>query len=189
MHSYAGIGTRNLGPNEFALIGEIATYLYELGYVMYSGNAAGSDHAFASGCRGYGVNFLPSKSFNSFLRTPALGIAQISDEAYESVNKFHPAPNRLSTFAHKLMARNYQQVRGLWELPPVDLVICCANEVDGEVQGGTGQAIRIAKHFGIPHINIRADGWQSKIENIQPVQPISGWELDEIVHEIYLRPL
>ena len=49
------------------------------------------------------------------------------------------------------MNRNYRQVRGLDE-PDSEFVICWTH--DGTDVGGTGQAIRIANHYGIPVFNM-----------------------------------
>ncbi len=62
-----------------------------------------------------------------------------------------------------MMARNWHQIVGYDSYPPVSFVVCCANESNGEVIGGTGQACRIAKDFNIPIFNIR-NGWDNQKE-------------------------
>jgi hypothetical protein len=49
------------------------------------------------------------------------------------------------------MARNYRQIRGL-DAPDSKFVICWTP--NGELKGGTAQAIKIAKNYGIPVFNL-----------------------------------
>lgn len=67
--------------------------------------------------------------------------AQHSNDAFDSVNKFHPNPKALSLGARKLHARNYGIVRWASEVHALP-----GNKPGG---GGTGQGIRLAKAYGI----------------------------------------
>lgn len=49
MHSYAGIGSRDISPEEATSITKIANIMHEKGYVLYSGHADGSDYTFECG--------------------------------------------------------------------------------------------------------------------------------------------
>ena len=66
--------------------------------------------------------------------------------------KYHPNWDNLSQGAKKLMARNACQVFGITGDQPVDFIICWTP--NGEITGGTGQALRIAKDFNIPVFNL-----------------------------------
>ena len=54
--------------------------------------------------------------------------------------------------AKKLMARNCHQVLGLDLKTPVDFIVCWTK--DGTINGGTGQALRIAEAYNIPVYNL-----------------------------------
>lgn len=173
MKAYAGIGSRSITPEENAKISTIAKMLSGLDYICYSGNANGSDIAFQNGSNGKCVIFLPWYSFNyeSFhpSSTNCLDHHIVGTKSYglKSVNEFHPRPGSLSDGARMLMARNYYQINGFDNYPVVDFVLCCANRDNvGNILGGTGQAVRIAKSLDIPIINIRDDGWEDDLDKI-----------------------
>lgn len=67
---------------------------------------------------------------------------------------YTPAPSKLHGSVLKLMARNGCQVLGLNLDSPTKGILFFAPEYNGVPQGGTSQAIRIAKHYGIPTLNI-----------------------------------
>lgn len=79
-------------------------------------------------------------------------------EAWDSVDKFHPNYTKMAngdqdkyyTFM-RFMSRNYRQVRG-WGEPDSEFVVCWT--YDGTDVGGTGQALRVARHYGIPVYNL-----------------------------------
>lgn len=59
MNSYSGIGSRNITTKESKRISLVSDYLFNLGYVLYSGHADGSDISFEQNCQGLGVSFVP----------------------------------------------------------------------------------------------------------------------------------
>ena len=169
MISYSGIGTRETTPKEEERILKISEKLSK-SFVLYSGNASGSDRKFQEGCNGNCVLFLPWASFDSdkYDFTKALDVFDLgkSPEGMASVEKFHPNGKNMK-YTHKLlMSRNYHQIMGYKQYPRVSFVVCCASEDDeGNVLGGTGQAVRIAKNIGIPVINIRVPGWSDYLSH------------------------
>jgi hypothetical protein len=174
MKSYAGIGSRDITDKERETIMNIAAELASMEYICYSGNACGSDIAFQMGSNRRCVIFLPWYKFNFEEYEPVKNENCIDyidvgnrQQGNLSVDNFHPNPRQLSQGGFKLMARNYYQVNGLNNYPVVDFVLCCADvDKKGNVKGGTGQAVRIAKSMNIPIINIRVDGWQDTLENL-----------------------
>ena len=143
MFYYAGIGSRET-PKEFLdLFTRVAKYLSTKDCVLRSGGAKGSDQAFESGAIHKEI-YLPWKGFegnNSNLI--------VKDErAFEIAEKYHPRWNYLSQGAQKLQARNSHQILGHDLNSPSDFVICWTK--GGKGDGGTGQAIRIAKDYNIP---------------------------------------
>ena len=171
MKSYAGIGSRNINDEEKQVIKTLSGFLSSQ-YLCYSGNADGSDITFQENCFGQCIVFLPWNGFNNdkFDYTnkslcKKYYLAGTGDDGLESVYKFHPNPSALKTGGLALMCRNYYQIMGHLVYPKVDFVICCADEDNnGNVLGGTGQAVRIAKSLNIPVFNIRSKNWKDNFK-------------------------
>ena len=166
--AYAGIGSRDISDSERRNIIIIAKILAKSDYILYSGNASGSDIAFQEGSGGKCVVMLPWDGFNieeyDYSYSRDYFVLGSSKMGLESVDKFHPNPPALSRGMRGLMARNYHQVAGYKEYPRVSLVVCCASvQRTGGVSGGTGQAVRIAQSMHVPVINIREYGWRDKL--------------------------
>ncbi len=170
MISYAGIGTRDINSFEMIRIRTIAKQLAKKNYILYSGNAEGSDVAFQAGSNSQCVLMLPWSGFNREVYDPGASIESFdlgdSVEGLASIEMFrgqkvHPNPRALDRFpgGKRMMARNYHQVFGYRQYPTVSFVVFCANEKNGKVDGGTGQAVRLARIAGIPTFNIRTEGW------------------------------
>jgi hypothetical protein len=139
--SYAGIGSRKTPVDILAYFTLLAGLLERDNFVLNSGGANGADSAFEAGVKDPANKqiFLPWPNFNgnsSLLTAP-------SSEAYDMAERFHPAWNRCSVAARKFHARNCHQVLGPNLKTPVDFIVCWTPY--GEVTGGTGQALRIAK--------------------------------------------
>jgi hypothetical protein len=156
---YAGIGSRKAPPKVKDQMTILAAMLEARGFRLRSGNADGSDQAFALGVEREADIWLPDANFNKeFRKVKPLHnyiIGGGSDiEALKSVIKFHPAPNRLTPKGCLFMARNYRQVIGLNE-PNSEFVVAWTE--GGEMKGGTAQAMRIAKYHGITVVNMFGD--------------------------------
>lgn len=177
MKAFAGIGSRNITEQEKLKIAEICEFLNELDYVCYSGNATGSDITFQQNVNEC-VVFLPwnhfnFEEFNCNLRDNVIDcLVPKSVESLLSITRFHPNPLALSPAAKSLMIRNYFQIMGYEKYPAVDFVICCADEIKGNIQGGTGQACRISKSMDIPVFNLRYLDINNIKEGILTIQPI-----------------
>lgn len=167
MISYAGIGSRDISSDEECLIMKIANKLSSLGIIVYSGNAEGSDIAFQSGSNGNCVIMLPWLNFNKneYDVKKSLAYFDLGDtkEGNFNAEKHHPNFKNLSQGAKRMMSRNYHQVIGYDIYPKVSFIVCCADEDEYGVKGGTGQACRIAKYNKIPIFNIR-NGWDNQKE-------------------------
>jgi hypothetical protein len=156
MKSYAGIGSRKTPAEHLNLMRILGTTLASEGWVLRSGAAGGADAAFEQGCDlagGAKEIYLPWRGFNAHPSCLAP-----SYEAEEMAAKFHPAWGSCSQGARKLHARNCHQVLGQNLDSPVEFVVCWTPNASGS--GGTGQAIRVARHYGIPVFDLAsADGW------------------------------
>lgn len=148
---YAGIGSRETPLEILEVMTSLATILAGAGWTLRSGGAPGADTAFEKGAAhvsGPTEIFLPWSGFENHTSlysspTPA---------ALDLAKKHHPAWDKLSGPAKKLMGRNSHQVMGADLQTPVDVVICWTP--GGGMSGGTSQALRIALDHGIPIINL-----------------------------------
>lgn len=146
--SYAGIGSRS--APEWVLEGfcSYAEYFARLGLVLRSGGADGCDTAFEKGC-GIGGGrreiYLPWPGFNGNKSS----LFDICSEAFDIAEKYHPRWVGLKRPVQRLHARNSQQILGRNCDDPCSFVICYTNPVSG----GTVQALRIARDYGIPIFN------------------------------------
>lgn len=89
---------------------------------------------------------------------------------------YHPNWYALKPAAKKLIARDAYQILGTHLNSPVNFVICYT--AGGRVDGGTGQAIRIALDYNIPVINA---GTYPNLENFKE-------KVNEIVKGIMYYP-
>jgi hypothetical protein len=153
---YAGIGSRETPYQTQLEMRLLASYLEAIGFTLRSGNASGADQAFASGVKSHAQIWLPWDSFEKEFRLKHPEheyhtITEYDQEAFTSVDRYHPSPTSLTDAGKKFMARNYRQIIGTNE-PNSEFVICWTP--DGKAVGGTAQAIRIANDYKIPVINM-----------------------------------
>lgn len=166
MRTYTGIGSRQTPEEVLALMSRIAARAAVLGYVLRSGGAPGADKAFEEGCDagdGQKEIYLPWKGFN---QNPS-PLFNISPEALELAERFHPNWAVCSPAARKLHARNGYQVLGLDLKSPSQMLICWTKA--GVPSGGTGQALRIAYshsvrvyNLGFPETFEQWDDWYGR---------------------------
>jgi hypothetical protein len=163
---YAGIGARNTPPDILDIMRFLADKLEDAGWLLRSGGASGADSAFESGVKNPSNKciYLPGPSFNG--KVPGKGYFDSTvlpgwKHALMTVDEFHPNPSALSDFARKLMARNAMQVFGPTMESPAEMII--AWTLDGEIIGGTGQALRMAEGCGVTVHNL---GNAETLENI-----------------------
>ena len=163
MKYYTGIGSRKT-PKEICNIFEEIGYKLSKHYILRSGHADGADLAFENGydraLKDSGINstneilgkniFIPWEGFNNSNSCRFF----ISGDAYNLAKKFYWNSNtfdNLKPAVKKLMARNGYQVLGQKLNDPSDFIICYTE--NGEMKGGTSQALKIAKAYNIPVFN------------------------------------
>jgi len=147
---YTGVGSRETPRFFLERISVIARRLGEMGWIVRSGGADGADSAFAQGAFDALTMpevYLPWPNFNK------IGYATLErpqDEAFSIAKQHHPAWDRCSRGARMLHARNVHQVLGpdVTNPDPSRFLICWTPDAEGG--GGTGQAIRIARHYEVP---------------------------------------
>lgn len=146
MRYYAGIGSRETPPDILEFMEHAASRLSRRGYRLRSGAAHGADTAFARGAGPSAVIYLPWAGFNGRKTGIVCGNTLWMRSVAED---HHPAWDRCHRTAKALHTRNVAQVLGHDQsVPPSEFVACWTREGSG--RGGTGQAIRIARSFGIP---------------------------------------
>jgi len=114
---------------------------------------------------------LPWADFNSHLYDPydALNhfILGEEKEGHDAAKKLHPLYDNLNKVALRMHSRNYYQIMGYDKYPKSDFVICCADpDNNNGVKGGTGQAVRVARHYNIDVINIREENWKEEFDQL-----------------------
>lgn len=159
---YTGIGSRETPIQVLKLFEKYGMILSMYGLTLRSGHAPGSDMAFEIGCdiiRGKKEIYLPWKKFGNSNSK----LIVHNPSAFDIASRFHPKWNYLSQGAKKLQARNTHQILG-WDLKtPTKFVLCWTK--GGKETGGTAQAIRLAKYYGIPIFNAGAYNNIYQIEN------------------------
>lgn len=151
MRHYAGIGSRETPAHILDVMAQIAGRMAALDFVLRSGGAGGADTAFEQGCdavSGPKEIFIPWDGFSGRTRATPGNIVFVSRQAEAITAKFHPNWAACSQGARKLHARNVAQVLGTDLSTPSKMVICWTRNASGA--GGTGQAIRIARSYGVP---------------------------------------
>lgn len=178
---YTGIGSRSTPPEILRLFKVTAARLADAGWTLRSGAAPGADTAFEEGVfealayyEGSSADsellaeiYLPWSGFEGRKSDPS-GWVQYdpspSPLAFPIAEQFHPAWDRCSQGARRLHARNVHQVLGQDVTNPVlsRFVLCWTP--DGSGSGGTGQALRIAKHYGVPIIDAGSPAGLERVE-------------------------
>ena len=156
---YAGVGARATPEPVLAHMREIAERLGERGWLLRTGGADGADSAFAAAAppdrrevivpwRGYnGLDTRAGEGSACRVLTPA------EIEAMRPLAEpHHPAWERCAATVRDLHARNVAVLLGTDLKQPAHAVVCWTK--DGRDIGGTGLAIRLAQHRGIPVLNL-----------------------------------
>lgn len=169
-HIYAGVGSRCTPQRVLESITLAATRLARGGWTLRTGLSPGADQAFYGGAvagRGRVELYLPCADFEAHARRGGeelhvFVLPEPADAAYSLAARFHPGFPALSSHERRLRARDVHQLLGRDLAEPAALVICWTPDggVDGSGRhaGGTGQALRIAHHHGVPVLNLSRAG-------------------------------
>lgn len=153
---YTGIGARDVPHKYVEGMRSVAMHLSKYHqYTLRSGGARGCDTVFQEGCasvNGEMQIFLPYNNFNgNRVDNKVFLCDNTNSKALEIAKHFHPAWNKLSDKGVQMMVRNVYQVLGINLDMKTDFIVCYTK--NGEITGGTGQALRMAEHFDIPVFN------------------------------------
>lgn len=160
---YTGIGARSTPPEIRKAMVSMGRFMAEWGHTLRSGGAQGADEAFETGCderNGEKEIYLPFARFRGN-ESPLFGSCR---EARMIAKKYHPVWEILGDTARDFMGRNTYQILGKDLKTPTDFVICWTH--NGAEKGGTSQAIRLAKDYGIPVINLGSDSLSKSEEKL-----------------------
>ena len=163
---YAGIGSRKTPPEVITQMTEISNYLDGLGYKLQTGKTfndkeEGADEAFSKGAS----------------NKELFGPEQANAQTIKIAKEIHPAPQNLKPGGLKLMARNTYQIFGSNLDTPVDFVLFYAKEGKGiRPDGGTGQAVEMARLKGIPTVNMADNNWRVKLQEVLNNKKLSNKE-------------
>lgn len=151
---YAGVGARRTPTPVLASMRDMARELAAHGWHLRTGGAAGADSAFARAApAGQRTVFIPWQGYN---RWDAAGCRLLGADEIgamrEAAAAHHPAWERCSESVRNLHARNVAVLLGADMGQAVDAMVCWTDR--GRVSGGTGMAIRLARHHGIPVLNL-----------------------------------
>lgn len=163
MKWYTGIGSRKTPFAVLQAMTAVANKLEEYGFILRSGGARGADKAFENGTGN-------SQIFHTDGTDGIPYHAGVWSDAMDIAFNFHPAWHRCNDYVKKLHTRNVFQVLGAELDDPSKFVICWTPDgaqFTGETSretGGTGMAIRIANHFGVPVFNLADSSTTARIE-------------------------
>lgn len=170
MKYYAGVGSRKTPPDVLELMGKAARWLRRQGWTLRSGHASGADWAFEEGAADPGsMIFLPwsgfgQRAYGSDPGRPVIGKAVLTPEA--ELLQYHAELVKLgirrqgatSRAVRLLHGRNWLQVKD------AKFVVCWAEEVNGEPQGGTATAVKLAEAWQVPVFNLWRQADRDRIE-------------------------
>lgn len=176
---YAGIGSRKTPGHVLSAMRRFGRAAAEAGWVLRSGNARGADSAFEAGCDeadGRKRIFYATQGDAEETGNPnGHHLVAGGPPFLDTVDDFHPAPEKLSGYARRLMARNAAQVFGAHLKRSANVVLCWtpdgiqSGHETTEETGGTGQALRLAASANIPVINVH---WRETYELIDTLSEI-----------------
>lgn len=164
---FAGIGSRETPPEAQKLLTDLTFQLCSRGLILRSGGAVGADAFCEMGARkanSVPEIYLPWPGFNNLQGPGYRTIANDRlEEAMRVAEQYHPNWAACSYGAKKLHTRNVAQILGGNLDTPSLFVLCWAPVKEGRVQGGTGQAVRIAQSLSIPVFNLFDPGTVQKL--------------------------
>lgn len=146
----ACVGRRDLKRSESLYLESVGLALIENGHSIASGNAPGSDQAFALGASYLDPSkvtlYLPWSSFEKKAVIEGNVLHQVEEataEHQDLARRAHPAWDRLEPTVRRLMVRNAMIVKS-------SAVVIAFPDLTKPGLGGTGHAMRCALELGIP---------------------------------------
>ena len=151
---YAGVGARKAPEPVLNVMRDMATKLAGRGWELRTGGAKGADDAFARAApAARRTVYLPWRGYNGWSETEGRALtAQELRQLRSAAAPHHPAWERCPARVRDLHARNVAILVGPDMHEPAHAMACWTE--GGRVEGGTGMAIRLARHYRIPVFNV-----------------------------------
>ena len=180
---YAGVGARRTPSSVLASMRNMARELAARGWHLRTGGAAGADSAFAHAVSaGQRTVFVPWRGYNGWDASANVGVPLCrvlgADEIRTMRNAaapHHPAWERCPEKVRDLHARNVAVLLGADMGQAVDAMVCWTDR--GRVTGGTGMAIRLARHYRIPVLNLAETGPGEAMHRLEGIAASVGASL------------
>ena len=133
---------------------DIAANLAGRGWHLRTGGAKGADDAFARAVPAERRTvFIPWRGYNGWSGSEGRALTAGELQALRAAAEpHHPAWRSCAPSVRDLHARNVAILMGADMREPVTAMVCWTE--NGRVQGGTGMAIRLARHYRIPVLNL-----------------------------------
>lgn len=184
MLSYTGVGARKTPDHILEVMEKLGRDLHDQGFNLRSGGAQGADQAFERGALATKQIYIPWSGFNGYVADGGNIVSlhgKIQERARDLAELIHPNFGQCSDFAKLFHTRSSPQILGDKLIDPTQFVVYWAEEdPDGSIRGGTGQAIRLAMHFGIPTFNLKSTDpaevvtFAKQLRKPQPLQVKNG---------------
>lgn len=167
---YTGVGSRATPPHILKVMTAIAKKMAFLTFILRSGGAIGADLAFEAGATEVLYAQQNGLIEGNLIQPPEIFYSKdATPEARAIAGQFHPAWNAfrkdgspvVSDYAKNLHGRNAFQVLGRTLDIPSKYCICwtpdgcLSHATRTQLTGGTGTAISIASHYGVPVVNLQ----------------------------------
>lgn len=160
---FTGVGSRKttrIAEDELGDVVKVLSRRFALLTVTGDASEGGDKVVWENALEGHRIRFGPVGRMSYSLHTQ---VVPPDTEAYNLavsiVSKLHPAWRWLKPEYRELHIRNVFQVMGGLVTRPSEFVLCWtpdgAEEKTSKKTGGTGTAIRVANHFGIPVFNMQ----------------------------------
>lgn len=157
----ACIGSREITDSQRDLFFKVGAWITSNDHYISSGNADGSDSAFAAG--GNSVNprnviiYLPWATYNkAYLHKDNRILKEPDEDWFDKTAPFHAKWNELTQGVRRLMARNY----GIVHRANKVIALLNHSKIGG---GGTGQGVRIAQSLKIPVLDLNGKSFEEII--------------------------
>lgn len=161
---YAGVGSRKTPEHVLQRMSGAAGYLQEQGWILRSGKALGADTAFEDGSDRMAAATdrnpndwkeiqLPWRGYNKSFSRHHPGALPFTEAEEHLASHLHPNWGACSDSVRALHMRNGRVMYGHPNNEMLVKFLICWTP-GGEVTGGTGQALRLAQHVGIPVFNL-----------------------------------
>lgn len=180
---YTGVGSREISSEEASIIVAVSTYLADLGFILRSGHAKGSDECFEYGAllstksnANYNRDiYVPWNSFDGAkVESTLINVGDWDNYKLDWVESLarvvHGGWHNLSSGAKTLHSRNIPQVLGNDLKSPSRFLLFCSDITSGgNVKVGTATAVKLAKAYSVPCFNVRNKTKRELFDFLKPL--------------------